>query len=191
MQRFEIQDGWLDLIPDFLTPDESAEILNHCIYQLPLEQGKIKLFGKEHFIPRLESFLSENGKDYGYSGKRLTTHPFDQPILNLKDRIEKATGHSFNSVLINFYRDGKDSNGWHADNEPELGYDPTIASLSLGATRRFDLQHVSSGNKLSLDLINGSLLIMGGALQRHWKHRIPKQLRVKEGRINLTFRYID
>jgi alkylated DNA repair dioxygenase AlkB len=191
MQRFEIKDGWLEFKPDFLTGIESTALFHHFLHQLPLEQGKIKLFGKEHIIPRLESFHSEDGKSYGYSGKRLTTHRFDLQIIDLKNRIEKATGYKFNSVLVNFYRDGKDSNGWHADNEPELGKDPIIASMSLGATRRFELQHSSSGDKHSFELTNGSLLIMGGSIQQFWKHRIPKQLRINEGRINLTFRYID
>jgi alkylated DNA repair dioxygenase AlkB len=191
MQRYDIQNGWLELIPDFLASSEGTDIFNHCIDHLPFEQGKIKLYGKEHLIPRFESFLSENGQGYGYSGKKLSSHPFDQRITDLKNRIEKATGYRFNSVLVNFYRDGKDSNGWHADNEPELGKNPTIASLSLGASRRFDLQHLPSGTKLSFDLTHGSLLIMGGSLQHFWKHRIPKQLRINEGRINLTFRFID
>jgi len=191
MQRIELTNGWLEFYPDFLSITESDDLYHHCLKELPLQQGIIILFGKIHDIPRLESFHSEHGKSYGYSGKRLYTHPFDQRIKEIKIRIEKATGYSFNSVLINYYRNGTDSNGWHADNEPELGKNPIIASLSLGAQRRFDLKHNLGTEKISLELTNGSLVIMGGALQHHWKHQIPKQLKITEGRINLTFRFID
>ena len=149
------------------------------------------LLHDEYKIPRLESYHSTDKTSYTYSGKTLSTHPMDQQLIVLKNSIEAITNQSFNSVLINFYRDGNDSNGWHADNEKELGTNPLIASLSLGATRRFHLKHQVSGEKLEFELDHGSLLIMGGELQHFWKHRIPKQVKIKEGRINLTFRMID
>jgi alkylated DNA repair dioxygenase AlkB len=191
MKRQYISNGWIDFYPQFLTLRESEVLFYHCINHLPWEQGDIKLFGKEFKIPRLESFHSNQGTSYSYSGKTLTAHPMDKQLLKLKNKIEALANHSFNCVLVNYYRDGNDSNGWHADNEKELGLNPVIASVSLGATRRFDLKHQISGENIEFELYNGSLLIMGGELQQFWKHRIPKQKKVKEGRINLTFRLID
>ena len=108
----------------------------------------------------------------------------------LRERIERATGARYNSVLANLYRDGNDSNGWHADDEASLGPQPTIASLSLGATRRFLLRHRADGTTVELALEHGSLVVMAGLSQKCWKHTIPKERRVREPRINLTFRYV-
>lgn len=190
MNRTEFSDGWIEFHPSFLTEKESSTLFSHFHETLPWQQGKIKLFGKEHRIPRLESFHSEEGKKYSYSGKTLPDHPFDVHLLELKERVENLTGLHFNCVLVNLYRNGVDSNGWHADNETELGKNPVIASVSLGAARRFDLKHNTTGQKVRFELTNGSLLLMGGALQHHWKHCIPKQPKIHEGRINLTFRNI-
>lgn len=191
MQRIDLTDGWIIYYPEFLTESKGTHLIEYCLKNLPFDQGTIQLFGKKHVIPRLESFHSENGKSYGYSGKKLISHPFHKEIKEIKDQIESLSGHFFNSVLVNYYRTGQDSNGWHADNEKELGNNPVIASLSLGATRRFDLKHNQSSDQLSMELTHGSLLIMGGELQHHWKHRIPKQMKINEARINLTFRFID
>ena len=116
-------------------------------------------------------FYAEENKSYGYSGQRLLTSTFTKELTQIKENIELTFSIQLNSVLINLYRDGNDSNGWHADDEPELGRNPIIASLSLGATRRFDLRHTSTKEKLSLELEPGSLLIMGGELQHYWKHQ--------------------
>ncbi|NCA20626.1 MAG: alpha-ketoglutarate-dependent dioxygenase AlkB, partial [Crocinitomicaceae bacterium] len=125
-----------------------------------------------------------------YSGKTLETHPFTEELLELKSLIEEASHQEFNCVLVNLYRDGKDSNGWHSDNETELGKNPAIASLSLGAIRRFDLKHNTTKEKISIELNHGSLLIMKGEMQHFWKHQIAKTTKVSTPRINLTFRYI-
>ena len=191
MQRQYLTNGWIEFHANFLNDKASRDLYDHCLTHLPWEHGTIKLFGKAFAIPRLESFHSINGKSYSYSGKTLSTRPFDNQLASIKNKIERLTNHSFNCVLVNCYRNGNDSNGWHADNEKELGKNPVIASVSLGATRRFDLKHNGTGEQLKFDLHNGSLLIMGGELQHYWKHRIPKQPGVNEGRINLTFRLID
>jgi alkylated DNA repair dioxygenase AlkB len=146
------------------------------------------LFGKTYATPRLESLHVIEGKTYHYSGNTLISHPFTEDLEDIKNKIELVSGESFNCVLANLYRDGKDSNGWHADNEKELGINPVIASISLGAERRFDLKHTASGASKQLILPHGSLLIMGGAMQHHWKHCIAKSMKVLVPRINLTFR---
>jgi alkylated DNA repair dioxygenase AlkB len=133
------------------------------------------------------SHVSE-GKSYHYSGNTLVSHPFTQELEVLKNKIETTCGVSFNCVLANLYRDGKDSNGWHADNEKELGRNPVIASISLGTERRFDMKHTATGVSKQLLLPHGSLLIMGGSMQHHWKHCIAKSKKVFDPRINLTFR---
>ena len=191
MERTLLKDGWSAFESNFLNENEADLLFEHCLKKLPWEQGNIKLFGREIAIPRLESFHGETDRTYSYSGKTLTVHPFDAALKELKDKISLACGYPFNCVLVNYYRNGNDSNGWHADNEKELGINPVIASLSLGATRRFDLKHLTTGERHDLFLNNGSLLIMGGALQHHWKHQIPKQKKISEPRINLTFRFID
>lgn len=186
----QLQNGEIGFIPDFI----SQELANNCYklfeHTLPFKQGTIMLFGKTHPIPRLEAFFGIGNQVYSYSGKTLETHLFTKELLELKSLIEETTHQKFNCVLVNLYRDGKDSNGWHADNEPELGKNPVIASLSLGATRRFDLKHNQTNEKRSFELGNGSLLVMKGEMQHFWKHQIAKTTKVSTPRINLTFRYI-
>jgi alkylated DNA repair dioxygenase AlkB len=189
-EKINLTDGWIIYIPHFYTI-ETANKLFHVFYPtINWQQGEIKLFGKTHLTPRLEAFYAEDNKSYGYSGQRLTTTNLTKDLTQIKQDIEQKFSIALNSVLINLYRNGNDSNGWHADNEPELGENPIIASLSLGARRRFDLKHTTTKEKLSLELETGSLLIMGGSLQHHWKHQIAKTKKIKDPRINLTFRYI-
>ena len=139
-------------------------------------------------IPRLTAWHGAAG--YVYSGIRLTPAAWTPPLLELKALAERLAGERFNSVLLNLYRDGRDSVSWHADNEPGLGRDPVIASLSLGAVRRFQLKHRRLDERLALDLPHGSCLIMAGATQHHWLHQLPKTTRPVGPRINLTFRHM-
>jgi len=139
-------------------------------------------------IPRLTAWHGEKG--YVYSGIRLEPAPWNEPLLELEAIAEELAWAPFNSVLLNLYRDGRDSVSWHADNEPGLGYNPVIASVSLGAQRRFQLRHRRSGARVSLDLPHGSCLIMAGATQHHWLHQLPKTARPVGPRINLTFRHM-
>lgn len=188
--KTQLKDGWIELFPNFLNDVESEVLFNYLLKNTPWEQGNIRLFGKPFKTPRLEAFYAEDGLHYSYSGQKLKSHPFTNELKLLKSQVEIATNHHFNSVLINLYRDGSDSNGWHADNEKELGNKPLIASLSLGTTRRFDLRHNNTKEKIELPLNSGSLLIMGGQLQHHWKHQIAKSKKIVTPRINLTFRNI-
>jgi alkylated DNA repair dioxygenase AlkB len=186
----EVQNGTLIYYESFLSQVEADLLFKYFKETLPFHQGTITLFGKTHAIPRLEAFFATENRTYTYSGKTLQTHPFTTELLALKSKIEAISLEKFNCVLVNLYRNGQDSNGWHADNEPELGKNPVIASVSLGATRRFDLRHNLTNEKISFDLTNGSLLLMKAEMQHFWKHQIAKTKKVNEGRINLTFRML-
>ncbi|MCE2711317.1 MAG: alpha-ketoglutarate-dependent dioxygenase AlkB [Cryomorphaceae bacterium] len=191
MEFTEVQNGWVALQKSFISSEYGNQVFTELKNSLDWEQGNIVLFGKKHLIPRMESFHSMNGQRYGYSGKSLKISPFNELLLDLKARIELVSNHSFNSVLINLYRNGMDSNGWHSDNEKELGLNPVIASLSIGTSRMFQLKHIESKERIQFELSHGDLLLMGGELQHFWKHQVPKQPKIKEARINLTFRKID
>jgi alkylated DNA repair dioxygenase AlkB len=144
------------------------------------------VMGRRVPIPRLTAWHGEVG--YIYSGIRLTPTPWNAPLLEIKAIAEAWAGQAFNSVLLNLYRHGRDSVSWHADNEPGLGHDPVIASVSLGATRRFQMKHRRRDERLALDLPPGSCLVMAGTTQHHWLHQVPKTSRPVGPRINLTFR---
>ncbi len=189
-QELPISNGHLTFLEGFYNAQEANELYSQLVESLEWKQGTIRLFGKEYSTPRLEAFYTENNLNYSYSGQRLEKHAFTPLLLKIKEKIEKETGYSFNSVLVNYYRDGKDSNGWHADNEKELGKNPIIASLSFGSSRRFDLKHTTKAEKLSIQLNAGSLLVMSGETQHFWKHQIAKSKKITTGRLNLTFRTI-
>jgi alkylated DNA repair dioxygenase AlkB len=188
--KISIDNGLLEYIPAFLSPQNSAFLFDLLLEETPWNQGTITIFGKKIATPRHEAFYAEHGLNYAYSGQQLTVHPFTKELESLKNQLEQFTKQKFNSVLINLYRNGNDSNGWHADNEKELGINPFIASLSLGTERRFDIQHIKSKEKKSIILENGSLLLMGDEMQHYWKHQIAKTKKVHSPRINLTFRLI-
>lgn len=190
--RIPIQDGRLDFYQDFISYDESISLLNELIDHTPWQQNDIFLFGKWHKEPRLSAWYADQGKSYIYSGIKNTAIAWTDTLLRLKGEIESISQSRFNSVLLNYYRDGDDGMGYHQDNEKELGQNPTIASLSLGATRTFQLKHTTQKSFPRRDIVlnSGSLLVMGGTLQHHWKHQIPKSKKIQSPRINLTFRNI-
>jgi alkylated DNA repair dioxygenase AlkB len=140
-------------------------------------------------LPRLTSWYGDGGKTYVYSGIRNRPLPWTAPLLMLKEKAETFAKSAFNSVLLNYYRDGNDSVGWHADNERELGDQPVIASLSFGAMRTFELRSRRTGRVERLPLASGSILVMRGTTQQHWVHRVPREPG-RTARINLTFRLI-
>jgi alkylated DNA repair dioxygenase AlkB len=188
--KTEIQNGWYIYFEDYFSKEEAQSLYQIFLQELNWEESEIKIFGKTYQTPRLEAFYSENGQHYSYSGKKLKINSFTSSLLSLKVKLEQDFGFEFNSVLANLYRDGKDSNGWHSDNEKELGKNPVIASLSFGSERRFDFKHILTKEKLAFNLQEGSLLIMGGEMQHYWKHQIAKSTKVYAPRINLTFRKI-
>lgn len=183
-------DIWYD--PGFLSTEDAQAHFNTLLRQTPWRQDDIRIFGKVYAQPRLTALYGNNEKPYSYSGIRMEPLAFSPLLSRLKAAIERQTGATFTTCLLNLYRDGKDSNGWHADNEKELGKNPVIASLSLGATRVFKLKHrYDKQQKARLELTSGSLLLMQGPTQHFWLHEIPKTKREVGPRINLTFRKID
>ncbi len=148
------------------------------------------MFGRRIRQPRLVAFHGEPGVSYAYSGQSLLAMPWGSALSALRVRIESLCEAQFNSVLCNLYRDGQDSMGWHADDEASLGPRPLIASFSLGETRRFSFKSRLTSERRDIDLTDGSLLLMGGELQRHWLHQLPKTRRPVGPRINLTFRQV-
>ena len=190
MKRVELNNGWYIFLENFYSSSESTHLLNYLLNELNWKSGEIKLFGKVYPIPRKQVYFSDNGLSYYYSGKELIIDAWDENVLNMKRRLQALLNVEFNACLSNLYRNGQDSNGWHSDNEKELGTNPIIASVSFGATRRFDLKHQSNKQKLSFQLTSGSLLVMGGEMQHFWKHQIPKQKNINDPRVNLTFRQV-
>ena len=164
------------------------------IKSIPWKQNKIRFYGKESLVPRLESWHGDPGIRYAYSGIEMEAKPWTPELLEIKKRIEEKSGTGFNSVLINYYRDGKDRVAWHSDDEKELGKNPVIGSVSLGAERKFKLRHKQykqNGLKHEVILKNGSFLLMQGETQHHWMHEIPRTAIPIEARVNLTFRVVQ
>ncbi|WP_233710214.1 alpha-ketoglutarate-dependent dioxygenase AlkB family protein [Pseudomaricurvus albidus] len=191
-QRIELPDGELTLYPHWITDKQVAALFDQLEQQVPWEQSTIQMYGRPVQIPRLNAWFGDEGCDYQYSGYQLPLHPWLAPLTELRQRLHQELGITTNSVLVNLYRNGQDSVGWHSDDEPELGRDPVIASISLGGERRFSLKHRrhKSVKPLHLSLPSGSLLVMSGQTQHHWHHCLPKMQSMTEPRINLTFRQV-
>ena len=183
-------DGTLYYIEDFYSDQQASRIINELKTYQQYEQRVVKLFGKEFSAPRLEAFYSKNNQNYKYSGLILKGNKFTPMIERICCEVESFSGEQFNSVLINVYRNGKDSNGWHSDNEKELGENPVIASLSFGAPRKIHFRHNKTHFKKTIKMEHGSLMIMTGSIQHYWKHQVPKTTKVDGARINMTFRKI-
>jgi len=181
----------LVLVRDWLEPGPADVLADGLSRVLPWQVHRVRLFGREVDSPRLSCWMGDPGAVYRYSGVRHEPHPWAEALLPIRDRLVRETGVAFNSALANLYRDGRDCMGWHSDDEPELGVQPVIASLSLGATRRFVLKHRRDpGRKLAFDLAHGSLLVMRGDTQGDYRHALPRTSKPVGPRINLTFRRI-
>ncbi len=189
-EKIDLNNGSLIYFPIFFDENEANFYFNELSTNIDFKQNEVTIFGKVYLTPRLESFHSLENRFYTYSGNKLPSKPFNSTLEKLLEKVEKATNSTFNCVLINLYRNGSDGNGWHADNEKELGPNPVIASLSFGETRRFDLRNNITKEKLSIDLNSGDLLWMDDRIQNNYKHQIAKTKKVFQPRINLTFRYI-
>lgn len=155
------------------------------------QRDKINMYGRSLYLPRLTAWYGDSGKRYTYSGITSKPNAWNQGLLYIKQKIEQATATSFNSVLLNWYRNGDDHMSWHADDEQELGINPVIASVNFGQTRDFVLRRMDDpAKKIVIALPHGSLLVMRGQLQHYWQHSVPKRKKVTGSRFNLTFRYI-
>jgi alkylated DNA repair dioxygenase AlkB len=171
--------------------DAEAKALWPALHTLDWQQKAITLFGRAVMQPRLIAWYGDAGADYRYSGLLNIPQPWTPVLQAIRERVQSICQVDFNSVLGNWYRDGHDSVGWHSDDEPELGPQPIIASVSFGVTRRFSLQHKKDkALRFAIDLPNASLLLMQGETQQHYRHAVLKDKAVKDGRINLTFRQI-
>lgn len=188
---FDLPNAEIEYYPNFFDAEKSKMLFEKLLNEIPWQQDDITVFGKTHPQPRLTCLFGNEGKPYSYSNIVMQPHHWNPLLMFIKNEIEEVCSENFTTVLLNLYRDGKDSNGWHADNEKELGRNPVIASVSFGAERSFHLQHNTIEDaKLKITLENGSLLLMKGETQHFWKHQIPKTAKSIAPRINLTFRII-
>ena len=180
----------IDWYPDWMSPEIAAATLARIVDEVAWKQDTMTTPAGRVPLPRLTAWQGEPDAVYVYSGIRNVPDPWTPAVAELKAAAEATCGARFNSVLLNRYRSGNDSMGWHADREPELGAQPVIASVSLGIARTFDLKHNRTGVVQSYGLRGGSLLVMRGDTQAQWRHRVPKEPRVQGERVNLTFRFV-
>ncbi|SHH02289.1 Alkylated DNA repair dioxygenase AlkB [Flagellimonas flava] len=187
----DLPQGNVIYYPLFFSMEEADQYFQVLKEKVPWQLDQIKVFGKTYDQPRLTSLFANNGKSYSYSGITMTPNTFSPELLQIKRKVEEMAGTDFTTCLLNLYRDGKDSNGWHADDEKELGKNPIIASVSFGASRYFHLRYKSDkAKKHKILLEHGSLLLMQGETQHFWQHQIAKTAKKVGERINLTFRVI-
>lgn len=187
----DLPDAELLYYPNFWTAKTANTFFKNLQEQTPWQHDPITVFGKTYMQPRLTALYGKSTQAYSYSGIEMRPHPMTATLNSILAKIQSVDAHSYNTVLLNLYRDGKDSNGWHADDEKELGPLPRIASVSLGEARYFHFKHRTDRNqRYKILLEHGSLLIMGGAMQENWLHQIAKTARPKKARINLTFRQL-
>lgn len=183
-----LRESWID-------PGEADAIFTRLMDEIPWQSHDLVLFGKKMTEPRLSAWVADDGVSYSYSGVRRVPETWTPTLTELRQLCESTLasrfpGVAFNSVLANLYRSGDDSMGWHADDEPELGPTPVIASLSFGDERRFDFRHRTSGETVRVYLPHGSLLVMSGETQIHWKHCLAKTKASHSSRVNLTYRFV-
>jgi alkylated DNA repair dioxygenase AlkB len=185
-----IENGEYIFLPNYYNKAESDLYLSKLKDNIEWKQESMNMYGKQLNFPRLTAWYGDNDKPYSFSGIKLSPQPWNQELLEIKNKIETEALVNFNSVLLNRYRNGNDSISWHTDAEKELGKNPVIASVNFGATRKFQLRHIQTKEKLEIELTHGSLLIMQGELQHFWQHQVPKTTQNVAERINLTFRVI-
>ncbi|ALS33783.1 hypothetical protein PTRA_a2720 [Pseudoalteromonas translucida KMM 520] len=173
-----------------LSAQKSLDLFYYLQQNLCWQQPNVTVYNKTGPIPRLQCFISENNIEYGYSHSKLIVEPWPDVLLAMRKRLERHLNQPFNSLLVNYYRDGNDTMGWHSDDEAELGHQPTIVCISLGAERVLKLKHKASNKITDLKLHSGSCLIMSGNSQRDYQHAITKQTTLAHPRISLTFRLI-
>ncbi|MDP6449996.1 MAG: alpha-ketoglutarate-dependent dioxygenase AlkB [Lentisphaeria bacterium] len=188
-----VTDGDVVFDAAFFSASDADRLLAALLSSLLWEQHLVRVYGRTHPAPRLSAWYGDEGVRYTYSGLTLEARPWTPELQNIRSQVEAAAGASFNTVLLNQYRDGKDSMGWHSDDEPELGTNPVIASVSFGDARRFIMRHKTRGDieRVELALGHGSVLIMRGATQHNWQHHVPRTTRSVGTRVNLTFRLVS
>ena len=183
-----LQDGIALYYEKIVTDDEVKQLYDALLNNIHWENERVIMFGKEIVTKRKVAFFSDSSISYRYASKTKIGLPWTSTLLTIKNRVESITKESYNACLLNLYHNGEESMGWHSDNEKEIITNSSIASLSLGANRKFSFKHKLSKETVSIELENGSLLEMKGSVQTHWWHALLKSKKVTEGRINLTFR---
>lgn len=176
--------------PNWLNQKAADQLLETAIAETPWRKDVINIMGKQIPIPRLQNWFGDPTTSYTYSRIRLQAVAFPQWMETLRIDVETETGKPFNRALVNYYRNGKDSVDWHADDEASLGFEPLIASVSVGAERIFQLRHNLSQERVKINLPHGSLLLMGAGVQEHWQHSVAKVKQLEDPRVNFTFRYM-
>ena len=184
-------DGEVTYSPNFLSNKKAVELFTHLLDEIEWQQDEVRMFGKTIITKRKVAWYGDEPYEYIYSNTRKVALAWTAHLLEIKQAVEAETGILFNSCLLNLYHDGTEGMGWHSDDEKPLGTQPVIASVSLGATRKFAFKHKLTKQSVSLILENGSLLLMQGKTQDAWLHALPKMAKVKGMRINLTFRRIE
>lgn len=187
-ETLQLPDASIRYQPDFIL--DHQVLFEQLLESTEWQQDIIQMYGKSIAVPRLSAWYGDSDKDYHFSGLHLKPKPWSGLLDNFRQQLNQRLDRCFNSVLANYYRDGQDSVAWHSDNEPELGRQPCIASLSFGATRRFSLKHKQTGQVAHVDLAGGSLLVMEGETQHYWLHQVAKSKGCHLPRINLTYRTI-
>lgn len=188
LHNIPLPDGELAMLPQLPLPLDNDAVLARLVAETEWRAEAITLWGKQFLQPRLTCWQGE--RDYTYSGLTMQAQPFSPLVAQIRTVVEEVSGRRFNSVLLNYYRDGRDSMGMHSDDEAELGPEPAIASVSFGATRTFILKHKRTRQTVRIELTSGSMLLMSGATQANWLHGINKTTRPVAPRLNLTFRFI-
>ncbi|GFE72289.1 alpha-ketoglutarate-dependent dioxygenase AlkB [Chroococcus sp. FPU101] len=191
-EQLLIEQGEIIYYSNFFDQPTSDFLYQELEKKIKWSQEYFKIYGKSIALPRLTAWYGEPEKRYTYSNIEMNPHPWIEPLLFMKKEIELVAKVKFNSVLLNFYRDGNDGVAWHSDDEKELGESPVIGSVSLGGIRRFMLKpkNKESNQKYEIELADGSFLLMSGETQKYWLHQIPKTKKQVKPRINLTFRII-
>jgi len=190
--NIDIPDGDISICLNLFSSSEADSLLESLKTEIDWKQEQINIFGQIHDLPRLTAWYGDSGNSYTYSGISVNPSPWIPILLEIKKKIELVSNVQFNSVLLNRYRSGSDGVSWHSDDEPELGMNPVIGSVSFGESRPFQLKHKDlDGVKEKIILEHGSYLLMRGETQHKWLHQIPKSKKAMEERINLTFRVIQ
>lgn len=189
-QTFALGDSEIQYVANAFTAREADRLFQSLLDAIPWRTATLTIAGQKRPLPRLQCWMADQGRSYSYSGLKLSPHPWNPDVLRIKARLEQLCEHSFNSVLLNYYRGGSDSVSWHADDETELGPNPIVASVSLGAERtlEFKPKFNLTTPKKQIVLGSGSILIMGKTIQNNWLHQIPKISGTIDPRISLTFR---
>lgn len=189
-EPIKIQNGEYIYAPSFFNVSKADYYFKKLKREIDWKQEEMIMYGKRLKFPRLTAWYGDNDKPYSFSGITLNPRPWTNDLIDIKRKIETKCNVIFNSVLLNLYRNGKDSISWHTDAEKELGTNPVIASVNFGEARTFQLRHQTTKQKIEIELSHGSLLIMQGELQHYWQHQVPKTSKEIGQRINLTFRVI-